>query len=248
MSAAFSKRLGIRLATRRSQVRLAPEDRASNDADARAVNLLVDSILQECGWLRTEVLHIRSRQTQLVTLTAATTGAALSPTILPNISPEMMPVALLLGALLIAALIVNYVGNANMILVIGAYLADRLDDARIVLGRAATPTVSIPARILTWERQSQASSTAFEKADGFYAWGPASFEVIIMVTLALAGWIIGSITSLTPGQGSSAADILRWVDAGSAAGLVAWSLLGLRHNRARSRRAAAARLEPTDGV
>jgi hypothetical protein len=205
---------------------------ASSDKAA----VVIEAALFEYSLLRDEILHIRSRQTQLVVFVGAGVGALISSTLLTTYGSDRGALAAILfvAALVVGAATVNYVGNANMIVLIGTYLADRSDDIRLVLSEMPELTMAVPPGLFTWERRSIRAAINFTSAEGLTVWGPASFELISMSFLGLALWLSGAyVMFANPGSQTGIDYILLAMSSLTLLAIIVWSFYGLRYNQNR---------------
>lgn len=199
--------------------------------------LIIEAALFEYSLLREEVLHIRGRQSQLVVFVGAGVGALISSTLLTTYGSDRGALAAILfvAALVVGAATVNYVGNANMIILIGGYLADRSDEIREVLSETPEPRIQVPPGLFTWERRSIRESTNFASPEGRTVWGPASFELISVAVLGLALWISGVSVMFTYPEAQRGIDyVLFGLCTLALFTIIAWCLYGLRYNQQRT--------------
>ena len=205
-----------------------------SSSDKAAV--VIEAALFEYSLLRDEILHIRSRQTQLVVFVGAGVGALISSTLLTTYGSDRGALAAILfvAALVVGAATVNYVGNANMIVLIGTYLADRSDDIRRVLSEMPELTMPVPPGLFTWERRSMRAAINFTSTEGLTVWGPASFELISMGVLGLALWLSGAYVMLANPSSQTGIDyVLLAMSSLTLLAIIVWSFYGLHYNQNR---------------
>jgi uncharacterized membrane protein YeaQ/YmgE (transglycosylase-associated protein family) len=215
------------------------QDRRTHERISDQTALVIEAALYEYSLLHDEILHIRSRQSQLVVFVGAGVGAVVSSTFLTTYGSDKGSLAAILfvAALVVGAAVVNYIGNTNTILLIGSYLAERADEIRSALKAMPEPHHPVPPGLFTWDRRVQKAAVNFLSPDGITAWVPASFELVAMAVLGLSLWLSGIyVMNQYPSNQRDVDFFLLWSTSLVLPVIVVWTLYGLHHNQQRSER------------